>query len=363
MSQFIRRYVKGCAQCQQNKIYQHPTQPALRPIDPPTNTRPFSQIAMDLITDLLTSITHDGKKVDTILSIVDHGLLKGAIFIPTSKTFSTAFHPQTDGTTERFNQEIAAYLSIYSARNPNEWAKHLPFLEYVHNSRTHSDRQNTPYEIIMGMNPPGIPSIMETTTVESTEQRIKNLDRIRNEAIASHKIAAQRMAKRINSGFKPFTLGQRVWLEAKNLTLPYPSRKISPKRQGPFKVKHILSPWTYELQLPPTWKIHSVFHASLLTPFHENDIHGPSHAEPPPELIEGQEEYEIEGIINHKTQDGLIWYLVKWKGYNDTQNQWLKEEELKNATEYLEEYKATHDNVLLPTSRSNRIRRKQKSRR
>src|SRR5215510_16081244 len=246
MSQFIRRYVKGCAQCQQNKIYQHPTQPALRPIDPPTNTRPFSQIAMDLITDLPTSITHDGKKVDTILSIVDHGLSKGAIFIPTTKTataddiariflssffpcyglpdkiisdrdlcfsaksiralfkelrtsqaFSTVFHPQTDGTTECFNQEIAAYLLIYSARNPNEWAKHLPFLEFVHNSRTHSDRQNTPYEIIMGNNPPGIPRIMETTTMESTEQRIRNLDKIRNEAIASHKIAADRMMQRI----------------------------------------------------------------------------------------------------------------------------------------------------------------------
>src|SRR5215467_13112907 len=171
------------------------------------------------------------------------------------------------------------------------------------------------------------------------------------------------MAKRIKSDFKPFTQGQHVWLEAKNLTLPYPSKKISPKRQGPFKVKQVLSPWNYKLELPSTWKIHPVFHASLLSPFHENNIHGPNHLEPPPEKIEGQEEYEIEGIINHKTQDGHLLFLVKWKGYDDTQNQWLKEEELKNATEYLEEYKATHDNLLPLTSRSKRIRSKRTSKR
>src|SRR5215510_8823271 len=156
------------------------------------------------------------------------------------------------------------------------------------------------------------------------------------------------MAKRINSGFKPFTLGQRVWLEAKNLTLPYPSRKISLKHQGPFKVKRVLSSLNYELELPKTWRIHPVFHASLLTPFHENDTHGPSHLELPPEQIEGQEEYKIEGIINHKTQDGNLLFLVKWKGYDDSQNEWIAEEELSHAMEFLEEYKATHDDLYSP---------------
>jgi hypothetical protein len=86
MNTFIRNYVKGCTQCQQFKINQHPLKPALNLIDPPKNTRPFSQIAMDLITNLPPSKTYDGRTADYILSIVDHGLSKGAIFIPTTKT-------------------------------------------------------------------------------------------------------------------------------------------------------------------------------------------------------------------------------------------------------------------------------------
>jgi hypothetical protein len=74
----------------------------------------------------------------------------------------------------------------------------------------------------MGINPPGIPEIIETPTIESLEQCLRNIDQIRTEAIASHKIAMEKMSKHITLDFKPFTLGQPVWLEAKNLRLSYP---------------------------------------------------------------------------------------------------------------------------------------------
>ena len=66
---------------------------------------------------------------------------------------------------------------------------------------------------------------------------------------------------------RTFKIGDRVWLEGRNLHLDRPSIKLSPKRHGPFKIKKVLSPITYQLDLPVQWKIHDVFHINLLTPY------------------------------------------------------------------------------------------------
>ena len=67
-----------------------------------------------------------------------------------------------------------------------------------------------------------------------------------------------------------------MWLEATNLWIPYPSRKLVPKCHGPFKIAQVLSPLVYRLHLPSTWKIHNVFHATLLSPYRQTEAHGPS---------------------------------------------------------------------------------------
>ena len=72
---------------------------------------------------------------------------------------------------------------------------------------------------------------------------------------------------------KPFKVNDQVWLESKNLKIPYQSRKLAPKREGPFKIKEVLGLVTYRLTPPKQWRIHDVFHACLLTPFKETDLH------------------------------------------------------------------------------------------
>jgi hypothetical protein len=102
------------------------------------------------------------------------------------------------------------------------------------------------------------------------------------------------MLQRITSNFKPFKLEPKVWLEARNLKMIY-NKKIAPKREGPFKITKILTPLTYSLSLPPTWHIHNAFHALLLTPYTENEVHGPNYTRPPAELTEQEEEeWEVE---------------------------------------------------------------------
>jgi hypothetical protein len=90
-----------------------------------------------------------------------------------------------------------------------------------------------------------------------------------------------------------------VWLEAQNLKTQYQSSKLAPKHHRPFQVIKEVSSVAYQLHLPASWRIHDVFHVSLLSPYRETTTHGPNFMQQPPDLIGGEEEYEVEAILNH----------------------------------------------------------------
>ena len=96
---------------------------------------------------------------------------------------------------------------------------------------------------------------------------------------------------------------------------------------------------TYCLTLPRQWKIHDVFHAALLTLFKETSFHGTMETRPPPDLVEGEQEYEVEAILTHRQFRGKYQYLVKWKGYDSSENTWEPENNLTHMEELLAEYK------------------------
>jgi hypothetical protein len=123
------------------------------------------------------------------------------------------------------------------------------------------------------------------------------------------------------------------------LKIGYPFRKFAPKREGPFEITEVLGPVTYCLKLPTTWRIHPMFHATLLSRYQENEVHGPNYSRPPPDLIEGEEEFEVEAIAVHKKRGCGYLYLVKWKNYPTSENMWQSSEDLKGASEILSEYK------------------------
>src|ERR1700742_5218874 len=97
-----------------------------------------------------------------------------------------------------------------------------------------------------------------------------------------------------------FQVGDKVWLEAKNLKLLYGTPKLLPRRYRPFKVSEIVSPVAYRLTLRPRWNIHPVFHASLLTLARETTMNGPLYSQPPPDIIDGKPEYEVERILDER---------------------------------------------------------------
>ena len=107
------------------------------------------------------------------------------------------------------------------------------------------------------------------------------------------------MAERHKNKFSGFKLDQLVWLNTQNLKTKY-HKKMAPKSEGPFQISKVLRPVTYQLDLPLTWWIHNVFHAVLLMPYIENEVHGPNFLQPPPDIENDEEQWEVKAILNHQ---------------------------------------------------------------
>ncbi len=138
-----------------------------------------------------------------------------------------------------------------------------------------------------------------------------------------------------------FHLREQVWLDASHLKLPHQKAKLTPKCLGPFKIIQEISPVAYRLELPPNWRIHDVFHTSLLTPYYETAAHGPNFTRPPPDLIDGEEEYKVERIVAHRQfgRSKRLQYLIKWKGYPESDNTWEPADQV-HAPEIIKHYQS-----------------------
>jgi hypothetical protein len=137
--------------------------------------------------------------------------------------------------------------------------------------------------------------------------------------------------------------GDQVWLEGKNLRINQPTAKLAPRRHGPFKIIQVMSAVNYRLELPMQWSIHPVFHIDLLTPYKETIMHGPNFTRPTPELIDGEEEYSVEKILDSRRfgRRRRLQYLVKWEGYPDSDNMWVDKDDV-FAEDKVREFKASN---------------------
>ena len=251
---------------------------------------------------------------------------------------STAYHPRMDGQSERTNQWLEQYLRFWVNHHQDNWRALLPMAEYAHNSWRNETTKTTPYQALMGYDLAADWRPVNATVpapITSLEQWTK----ARQTAYVQMKTAQERWARAKKEGRK-FHQGDLVWLEGRNLKIDQPASKLAAKRYGPFPVAQVLSPVTYRLTLPEQWKVHPVFHVDLLTPYKETTFHGMNYTRPPPDLINDEEEYEVEQILDSRVRgrNRKIQYLVKWVGYPDSDNQWLDAEQL-TADEAIRELK------------------------
>jgi hypothetical protein len=374
MKQDVEQYVKGCAACQANKANTNPRKPAMFPITP-EHTLPFQTVAMDFIVKLPKS-----GKYDTLLTITDHDCSKAVILIPCQETItaegvaalymryvfprfgppkkiisdrdtrltskfaralcaalgvhqniSTAYHPRTDGQSERSNQWVEQFLRFFCDERQDDWHTWLSFAEFAHNSWPSATTRKSPFDLIMGYTP-RIEWVEGPSHLPTVTMRLSELNNIRDSALQQI-VKAQKVMKMHNPGnkrFQPYKEGDQVWLEGTNLKTLYPTAKLGPKRYGPFRVTKQLSEAVYRLEIPRQWKVHNVFHANLLTPYKETELHGPNFTRPPPDLIDGEPEYEVEKILDaqQRGRGRKTHFLVKWKGYPTSDNSWEPRENL-----------------------------------
>ena len=194
--------------------------------------------------------------------------------------------------------------------------------------------KKTPFDLLIGYTPrahqPDRKAMQSDVAAHVTA-----IKKARGEARQAMVLTQDRLIK--ETKFKPFTLSDKVWLESTNISIPYTTKKFSPKCYGPFKIMAVILPVVYQLQLPATWQIHPVFHATLLTPFKETRVHGQNFLEPPSEEIEGEPKWEIEQILKERKYHGKKQYLVHWKGYLPAEDSWVTAADLR-APELLAEF-------------------------
>lgn len=406
ITRFVRNYVRGCATCQTTKIQTRRPPIPMMPIAA-EHKLPFQTVTMDFIVDLPLS---DG--YDSIAVFTDHDSSKAAVMVPCHKTitaeqtaelylhhvfrhfglpqigisdrgsqfnsnfmrelcrllgvkqrFSTAYHPQTDGSTERVNQELEQYLRAYCNYRQNNWARYLLFAEFAHNSAQHSATNQAPFYLLMGYHPRWFPSIHDQSPVPSVQARLVELRKARADAESAHEVAANLMREHHQGTFPTWKKGDLVHLETKNLTTTHPSAKLRPRRFGPLPITEVLGPVTFKLKLPPHVKIHPVFHASLLTPYVETPEHGPNATQPPPEIINDEEQWEVDEILDSEwrappgKRKPVLHYFVHYTGYPDSENQWRPHTEFHADDQLVLDFFAQHPRAPSLTNQPSTKRR------
>ena len=379
----IKQYVASCLSCQLNKPKQLKPAGLLQPLCIPH--RPWGSISTDFITglpktangneqlcvwvDRLTKMAHfipapgNATAADVAVLFRDHifrlhGLpdeivsdrdpkFTGAFWteltqlLGIGRAMSSAHHAATDGQTERVNRFLEEMLRHYVNPRMDDWDQHLSMLEFAYNNAHHESINTSPFQMYSGI----APLTPNSTVVERTYKvpAAHEFQAAMRQALDTAKQCLQKARARIKhyADLKrrdaEFAVGDQVLLNTQHLRLKgMHVRKLTPRFVGPFKVIERLGPVAYRLDLPACMKCHNVFHVSLLAAFRSDGRYQPP---PPPVEVDGELEYTVECILDHKKWGrNQRRFLVRWLGYGPESDSWEPESYLCDV-DALHEYK------------------------
>jgi hypothetical protein len=389
-----RQVTKECPDCQRNKPSRHKPHGKLQPVE--LATRPWEVISWDFIVKLPKSkdpIT--GQEYDSIFVIVDK-FTKWGYFIACTEEISaeevaqiyvkevfarhgtpdkiisdrdtrfmsaywqvftaeqgvrtaasTAYHPQTDGQTERLNQTLEQYLRHYVNHAQNNWVSLLPIAQFAYNATPQEGLKMSPFKANYGYEPrTSLSPRQAKKSSETAKERVETLMNLHRDLKESAKLVQERMKRyydlKVSEG-PDLKGGDKVWLLHKNISSRRPSKKLDHVKLGPFEIKKKVTEVNYELDLPTKMKIHPVQHIAMLEPAHGE--HEPPTYEADTYRGREEDEWEVQKIVDHQEVDNVKWYEVKWTGYDDTT--WEPEENLGKAKEKVQEYYHRVDQATL----------------
>lgn len=363
----VKSFVAACPICAQHKSSRSRPQGQLLPL--PVPARPWSHISMDFVTGLPLS---QGNKV--ILVVVDrfskachliplpklpsapqtaeivlqhvfrlHGFPQDVVsdrgpqfasrfwkafcqLIGASASLSSGFHPQSNGQTERINQDIETTLRCLASSNPTSWSKHLIWAEFAHNTLRHSSTGMSPFECQFGYQPPLFSEQELEVGVPAAQHLVQRCHSVWRKARATLLKTSQLQQQQANRRRRPapsLRPGQKVWLSTKDLPLRVEARKLAPRFIGPFKVLRKVNPVSYRLLLPNSLRIHPTFHVSCLKPVKYSPLSPATRPPPAPQIIDGQPAYRVKRILDTRLVRGRRQFLVDWDGYGPEERSWV----------------------------------------
>ena len=363
----VKRYVQACATCAVHKDSTQHRIGKLRPL--PVPAQKWSDITMDFIVALPT--TKDG--FDSCMVVTDR-LTKMVVCIPTKSTatapqvadafirhvfrhfglpeaivsdrdvkftsqfwrslfkllgtklcFSSAYHPQTDGATERANKSLEHVLRCFvAATQPKAWANRLPLVEFALNSAVHASTGYSPFYLMYGFQPRDplalLHQLQAPVAVEPTQvllQQLKEDLAAAQRAIAASQYLQAKYADRTRRHVS-FHVGDSVFLSTQNLAY-YKShcKKLRARWCGPFPIAEIVSPVAVRLELPASIPLHPVVHTEWLKLAPAPLQHSPAFELPPLTSVSDDEDElipvsQVHQVLDKRFRNGHVYYLIRW---------------------------------------------------
>ena len=263
----------------------------------------------------------------------------------TDQKMSTAFHPETDGQTERVNSILNQYLRAYTTYKQDNWVSLLSLAEYAYNNAIHSATGVTPFYANTGMHPSS--GHNEGKTVSDDPNALAHHMAQLESFLCSNLEVARSDMKRFADVHRreppKYEIGDKVMLSTANIRTTRPKTKWSDKWIGPYRVISVHADGaSFKLELPPSMKTHPIFHTSLLKPYMQSTI--PDRVQDPasPVIIDDHKEYEVEKILDHRTRYGSDEYLVRWKTYGREHDSWTKVRNMPRSQESIDDYHEQH---------------------